>query len=111
MTLNSPAGVLVEVIGDAEITSSHFWLHDLSGPTKGARREDFPLLHSILIMPFVFLFSYHPLHIHTSTHPHISPTIPPKHHHLSPIISPGPRGHWVDLAGRKKKETEGALKS
>ena len=90
----------MEVIGDAEITSSHFWLHDLSGPTKGARREDFPLLHSILIMPFVFLFSYHPLHIHTSTHltDHTPKTPPSVPHHLP--RSEGPLGR----SRRKKKE-------
>lgn len=97
------AGVLAEVIGDGGDHEQSFLVPRFERATKGRGR--FSLLHSILIMPFVF---YSHTIRYTTTHSHISPTIPQTPTHLSPS-SPQVRGPLVRSRRKKKKEIEGGL--
>lgn len=74
----------MEVIGDGDHEQS--FLVPRFERAKRGREGDFPLLHSILIMPFCF---YSHAIRYTSTHPksrRLYPQTPPS----VPIISPGP---------------------
>lgn len=74
---------------------------------KGGEKGDFPLLHSILIMPFVFI------PIPSATYPHIQTPHrpqPPEHHHLSPsspqVQTPPVRSRGKNLKGDLKRPTK-----
>lgn len=84
----------MEVIGDGDHEQS--FLVPRFERAKRGREGDFPLLHSILIMPFCFI------PMPSATHPHIQNLAgyTPKHHHLSPSSPQVLEGHWFDLAKR-----------